>query len=143
MVVKEITYLDYDGNEITEPFYFNLRKDEIVKMEMGVAGGLTKKIQQIISTRDTTKILPIFEDFILKSYGVRSDDGKRFIKSRELAEEFTQTNAYSQMFMEFITNPDKFAEFVNGLIEGANTPDKPVIVEASGSAAAPAITPVK
>ena len=139
MVIKEITYTDYDGNERTEKFYFNLRKDEIVKMELGVEGGLTNKINKIIEARDTTKILPIFEDFILKSFGVKSDDGKRFVKKPELAEEFTQTNAYSQMFMEFVTNPDEFAKFINGLVDGANTPDSPVLIGQNGT---PTITPV-
>lgn len=138
MVIKEITYTDYDGNERTEKFYFNLRRDEIIKMELGVEGGLTNKINKIVEARDTTKILPIFEDFILASYGVKSDDGKRFIKRKDLAEEFTQTNAYSQMFMEFVTDPSKFSAFINGLVEGADTPDSPVVI-----GAAPAIAPVK
>ena len=138
MVVKNIKYVDYDGNERNENFYFHLTQADIVKMEMGVDGGLTRMINKIIETRDTTKILPIFEDFILKSYGEKSDDGRRFIKSPELAKAFTETPAYSQLFMEFITKPSEFANFVNALAEGAQTPDSPKVLPASE----PNITPV-
>lgn len=116
MVKKTITYSDYNGNERTEDFYFNLTKAEITKMEMGTTGGLAEMIQRIVAAQDTPAIIKIFEDLILKAYGRKSPDGKRFEKSEELIREFEQTEAYSQLFMELATDADKAAEFVNGIV---------------------------
>ena len=80
MFKKTITYTDYDGNERTEDFYFNLTKAELLDMEMSTEGGLEKMINKIISTKDTVKIIAVFKDLIAKSYGEKSADGKRFIK---------------------------------------------------------------
>lgn len=125
MLEKKITYTDYDGNERTETHYFNLTKPELMEMEFSVGGGLDKKISKIIETQDTTKLMDIFKDLIIRSYGIKSDDGKRFIKKAEITEEFTQTGAYSELYMELATDADAAATFVNGimpkdLMEAAN-----------------------
>lgn len=116
MLKKTITYTDYNGNERTEDFYFNLSKAEITEMEMGVTGGLVEMINRIVAAQDAPEIIKIFKDLILKSFGVKSPDGKRFIKSKELSTEFSQTEAYSDLYMELATNAEEAAKFVNGIV---------------------------
>ena len=116
MLKKTITYTDYNGVERKEDFHFNLSKAEIMEMEMSTSGGLTELINRVVETQDAPTIIKIFKDLILKAYGQKSLDGKRFIKSKELSEEFSQTEAYSILFMELATNADAAAAFVNGII---------------------------
>ena len=132
MLKKTITYNDYNGAERTEDFYFNLSKAEIMEMEMGTTGGLAEMITKIVAAQDAPAIIKIFKDLILKAYGEKSADGKRFIKSNEIATAFSQTEAYSQLFMELATDADAAAAFVNGIIptdiakEAASNLIKPV-----------------
>ena len=118
MLKKTITYNDFDGNKRTEDFYFNLTQAEIVKMDLAADGGsMEKMLNKIIRTEDIKKIADIVDDFIKKSYGEKSDDGKRFIKSPELSEAFAQTEAYSQLFIELLSEEGaNLAKFVNGII---------------------------
>lgn len=116
MLKKTITYTDYNGVERTEDFYFNLSKAEVLEMELGVAGGLTEMIKKIIAANDTPTLIKIFKDLVLKAYGEKSADGKRFIKSPELSEAFSQTEAYSKLFLELAVNDVEAAAFVNGII---------------------------
>ena len=116
MLKKTITYTDYNGVERTEDFYFNLKKSEIMEMEMSTDGGLSEMIKKIVATKDIPSLMSIFKEFILKAYGEKSPDGKRFIKSKELSESFEQTEAYSELFMELATSDKAAAEFINGLI---------------------------
>ena len=117
MLKKIISYTDYDGNEREESFYFNLTESEIIEMEFSTTGGLTQMIEKIIETKDSTRIMNIFKEIILKSYGEKSADGRRFIKSKEISEEFSQTPAYNKLFMELVTDANKASDFVNGLIQ--------------------------
>lgn len=116
MLKKTMKYVDYDGNEREEDFYFNLSKAEVAEMEMSTAGGLDKMINRIIAEQDGKRIIELFKDLVLKAYGKKSDDGKRFIKSKELSEEFSQTEAYSDLFMELATDSEAAAAFVNGIV---------------------------
>lgn len=116
MITETIKYTDYNGTEREEKFMFNLSKAELMEMEMGTTGGLTEMIKKIVETQDAPQIIKIFKELILKSYGQKSADGKRFVKSKELSEEFSQTEAYSQLFMELATNAEKAAKFVNGVV---------------------------
>lgn len=124
MLKKTITYVDYNGVERTDDCYFNLSKAEITEMEMSTAGGLAEMIQNIIKAQDAPAIIKIFKDLILKAYGEKSPDGKRFIKSKELSTAFSQTEAYSILFMELATDADAAADFVNGIIPQNVTPNK-------------------
>lgn len=116
MIKKTITYTDYNNVERTESFYFNLSKAEIMEMEMGIDGGLAESIQKIVDAKDAPAIIRVFKDLVLKAYGVKSDDGRRFIKSKELSDGFSQTEAYSQLFMELAMDADAAAKFINGVI---------------------------
>lgn len=111
MLKKTITYIDYDGNRREEDFWFNLTKAEVAKMEFGTAGGIQKMIETLVQEQDTKRIIEIFDELICCSYGKKSPDGKRFIKTPELLEAFKQTEAYSDLFVELLGNPDKAAAF--------------------------------
>lgn len=115
MLKKTITYTDYNGTERTEDFYFNLTKAEIAEMELEIPGGMTALIDKITKTKDTPSLVKMFKDLILRAYGEKSDDGRRFIKSKELKESFEQTEAYSELFMELASNADAASEFINGI----------------------------
>lgn len=116
MLKKTMTYTDYSGNERTEDFYFNLSKAELLEMELSEAGGFEEMIRRIVASQDTAKITSVFKELILKSVGIKSPDGKRFMKSPEIREEFMQTEAYSDLFVELIGDADKAAAFVNGVV---------------------------
>ena len=116
MLKKTISYVDYEGNERTEDCYFNLTKAELTEMEMGVTGGFSEMVNRIIQAQNMPEIIKLFKGLILKSYGVKSPDGRRFIKKEELSEEFSQTEAYSILFMELATDADKASEFINGIV---------------------------
>lgn len=116
MLKKTIKYTDYNGQEREETFRFHLKEAELLELEAGTTGGYTEMVKRIIAAKDTPAIMAIFKELLLKSYGEVSADGRRFIKSPELSEEFSQTEAYSKLFVELATDSDKAAEFVNGIL---------------------------
>lgn len=116
MLKKTIAYEDYNGVNRKEDYYFNLSKAEVMEMEMGTTGGMAEMIRRIVAAQDTPTLISIFKDLILKSYGEKSMDGKRFIKSKELSEAFSQTEAYSILFMELATDAGAASDFVNGIM---------------------------
>lgn len=116
MLKKLIKYVDYDGRERSENFYFYMSKAELMEMELGTVGGMQNLIQLIIDKQDIPKIMEAFKTIILKAYGEKSADGRRFIKSAELSEAFSQTEAYSNLYMELITNAEAAAAFINGIV---------------------------
>lgn len=128
MLKKTITYTDYNDVTHTETYLFNLSKAECMEMEMSTSGGLTEMINKIIETQDVPAIIKIFKDLILKAYGVKSPDGKRFIKSEELSTAFAQTEAYSVLFMELATNAEEAAAFVNGIMPSIDKKSTPAVV---------------
>ena len=116
MLKETIKYTDYNGVAREEDFYFNLTKAEIMEMELSTSGGLVEMIEKIVKTQDHPSIVKIFKELVLKAYGEKSPDGKRFIKSEELSTAFAQTEAYSELFMKLATNADAASKFVNGII---------------------------
>lgn len=116
MITKEITYTDYNGQERTEKYQFNFTKAELTEMELSVNGGLSAMMERIKETDDRPELMRIFKELILKAYGVKSADGKRFVKSDELRTEFSQTEAYSELYMELVTDTKSAVTFFNGLI---------------------------
>lgn len=128
MIKKTITYTDYFGTERTEDFYFNLSKAEILDLQYSQNGGLDQWAQAVIESHDHKQLWNLFTELIAKSYGVRSADGRRFMKSEEISKEFTETEAYSVLMEEFFNNGEAIINFFNGLVAGAkaeSTPDKP------------------
>lgn len=116
MLKKTVTYVDYNGVERTEDFYFNLSKAEVAEMEMSVEGGYSKMLEEIVKSNDNVRIIELFKRILLQSYGEKSADGKRFVKSKELSEAFSQTEAYSEIFMELALDEKAAADFINGIM---------------------------
>ena len=116
MLKKTVTYVDYNGVERTEDFYFNLSKAEVAEMELSVQGGFSKMLEEIIASKDNVQIVNLFKQMVLKSYGEKSPDGRRFNKSDEIAQAFAQTEAYSEIFMALALAEKKAADFVNGIL---------------------------
>ena len=136
MLKKTITYEDFNGDTVSEDFFFHLSKAELVELELSHQGGLSEALQRIVDAEDGKSIVAEFKNIILGAYGKRSDDGKRFVKNQTLREEFESTEAYSTLFMELVTDADAAAEFINGIIpQGmaeeaaklAATEDKPAL----------------
>jgi hypothetical protein len=118
MLKKQITYTDYLGREQTDTFYFNLTQAEAIELEVSTRtkDGFSGLLQKIIDTEDRTEMIAIFKKIIMMSYGEIDADGKRFVKSPELSTAFTQTEAYSVLYMGFLTDAGEAAEFVNGIL---------------------------
>lgn len=116
MLKKVINYEDYNGNKVSEAFYFNLSKPELIEMEVEYPEGLATLIKNVIDAEDHKTLVKLMKDLILKSYGQKSADGKRFIKSDEIREEFSQTAAYAVLFMELAQNDNAAVVFIRGVL---------------------------
>lgn len=123
MYKKMIKYEDFNGVQREEPFYFNLSKAELMEMELSTQAGVDEMIRMLIATRDHAKIVETYKNLILKSYGIKSEDGTRFIKTPELREAFEQSNAYSEFFIELMSSSEAQAAFINGVVSGVNMPE--------------------
>lgn len=132
MLKKTIKYTDYNGVEREEEFYFNLSKAELVELDLRQAGGFEAYVKRLTKTEDRDEIVDLFKKIVGMAYGEKSDDGRRFIKSKELTEAFEQTEAYSELFMELISSEEAAAQFINGVIPKADkAPDKPELPASS------------
>lgn len=109
---ETISYVDYDGNQRTEDFFFNITNAELAMLELSEVGGFKKKMTRIIQAQDGPAILKAFRDIVKMSYGVKSDDGRRHIKSEEVFAEFAQTEAYSELIMRLLGDEKYAAEFI-------------------------------
>lgn len=116
MITKKISYTDYNGVPRTENFNFNISEAEIIEMEYETPGGYTTMLKKIIEAKDEAGVIREMKNLVLKSYGVKSEDGRRFIKNDDLRDAFSQTEAYVQLFMELSTDAAKAVEFLNGIM---------------------------
>lgn len=143
MLKKTITFEDFDGNMRTEEFYFNLTKAELVQLELSEKKGLAETLKDIVASNDGATIVKKFQEIILLSYGIKSEDGRRFIKTPELRDEFAQTAAYSELFIELATDADAAAKFVKGIVPqtGMAPGTLDLIAPTSDSPAIPKVAP--
>lgn len=132
MIKKTIAYTDYNGNQRKEDFWFNLSKAEVARMEMSTEGGMAEMINRIVAAQDVPSLISIFEEMIQKSYGVKTPDGRGFVKRKEDLESFMATEAYSELFMELVTDADAAAKFLNGIIPSYDD-KKPAQIAASNN----------
>lgn len=126
---KTSKYKDYLGNERTEDFYFNLTEAECLELEMSTAGGLQQQLTTIIAAQDMPTIISTFKKILLMAYGEKSPDGRRFMKTNDqgvpLSKAFSETEAYSMLFMELSTDADKASEFINAIVPEKAKTDTP------------------
>jgi hypothetical protein len=116
MLKKTITFKDLDGNDVSEEFYFNLSKAEITEMELSMDGGFSAYLRTIIESKDGAQIMATFKKIITASVGKRSEDGRRLIKNQEVIDDFVQSDAYSVLFMELVTNAEAAASFMQNIV---------------------------
>lgn len=116
MLKKDIKFKDYDGNDTVETHYFNLATHEVIDFESEFGGGLTTFVQAMVEMKDRKRLIQLFKDFIKKTYGRKSEDGKRFIKTQEVFTEFEQTPAYDALYMELVTDTDAAVAFIIGVL---------------------------
>lgn len=116
MIKKTVTFTDFDGNKRTEDFYFHLTEQELTEWELSVDGGLSGVLTRIVNSQDTKTLIGIFKDLLVKSYGVKTPDGRGFVKNEEVLNNFTCTQAFSDIYMELATDDKAAAEFVNGVM---------------------------
>lgn len=130
MIKWPITYTDYNGVTRTEDFWFNYSKAELMEKQLGVYGGFSEMVQKITEANDQPELIRVIKEFVLKAYGEKSHDGKRFIKSDELSTAFSQTEAYSVLFMDLATNAKAASKFVVGCVPADMAKDiEPKIAE--------------
>ena len=125
MLKKTITYEDFNGDKRTEDFYFNMSKAELVNLDLECPGGLKAYADKLIRNGDRSEIVRLFKTVILGSYGEKDDTGRRFIKSPELSEQFEQTNAFSELYLEILSDEKAMTDFINGIIPKVEDQDKP------------------
>lgn len=110
------TYIDFNGVERTEDFYFNLSKAEIADMELSTTGGIKDMVNKILEAKDQAKLVSLFKDLIRMAYGVKSEDGRNFIKNDKVREDYFSTNAYSDLYMELATNDQFASQFFEAIL---------------------------
>lgn len=140
MVKKTITYIDYDGTERTEDFYFNLSEAEITEMQLSVEGGMRGYIEKIVAAKSQLEVVKLFKEILLRSYGKKSLDGRLFVKNEANTAEFVANPAYSKIYMELVTDTDAATKFVNALIPANTQNQNPAMAMAATASAAPALT---
>lgn len=116
MLSKTLTYTNYSGVEVTETFYFNLTKAELTLWETSEDGGVSTRLQRMVDSKDGKTIMATFYDVMMRSYGEKSDDGRRFIKSPELSKAFSETVAFDIIFSEMMADPEKALDFVQKVL---------------------------
>lgn len=116
MLKKTVTYVDFDGNERTEDFFFNLTEQEIAEMELSTEGGLGNFINKAVAAKSQVELIELFKTLILAAYGVKSADGRRFVKNDAVREDFMSTQAFSDIYMELVQDADKASAFFNGIV---------------------------
>lgn len=142
MLKKTISYTDYDGNQRTEDFYFNLSKAEITEMELSMEGGMRAYIQRIIAAKSQLELVKLFKDVVLKSYGKKSADGRLFMKNDAIRAEFEAHPAYSMIYMDLVADEAKASAFVNGIMPADMPNQNPAMEMAATVSAASALPSV-
>jgi len=145
MLKKTIKFNDVDGNTLEEDFYFNLTKAEALEIQFSHHGGLEEHVKQIVAAKQVDKLIELFKEILVKTVGRRSDDGRRFIKSKEITDDFLQTEAYSELFLQLATDSEFAIQFMKGIMpadiqqeiekQGLDKPqsEQPAITEAPSS----------
>lgn len=116
MIAKTITYTDLNGDVQTETFHFHLSKVGLAELQLTAKGGMETYIQNIVDAEDGQAIIDMFKKILRLSYGKKSEDGKRFVRTTEMWQEFEQSEAYSELFLELVTDAGAAAKFVKGMI---------------------------
>jgi len=116
MYKKNITYTDFNGDERTDAFYFNLSDAEILELQVSYGGDMSRIMRNMLEKRDAKGLLGIITNLIQTSYGEKSSDGKRFMKNQEIRDSFVTTDAYSKLVLELLNDDKEFEKFMTNVI---------------------------
>jgi len=116
MFTEKVKYTDFDGEQQERTLYFHLSKPELARLNLSSSGGLEKYVNRIIEERDGAQLLDLFERIIQMSYGEKSLDGQRFVKSKEATQAFIESPAYEVMYMKLAGDADYAAKFIKGIV---------------------------
>lgn len=117
MLVRTFEYKDFNGQNRKDTWCFNLSRAELLKMELGAWGGMDALLKRLMREENPEKIMDMFEKIILSAVGEKSPDGRKFIKNETIREDFKSTQAYSDLFFELVTDPDKANAFLKGCVD--------------------------
>lgn len=142
MIKKTVTYKDFNDEEQTDELLFHMSKADLIQLQMEEGGdGFGEYIQQITDAEDSAEVWRIFKKILKMSFGKKSPDGKRFIKTDEQWDEFTSSEAYSTLVMDLMSDPNAMAEFITKLVPQDLDADVAKITATNGAPqAAPAAT---
>lgn len=115
MLKKEVTYKDFNGNTVTDVLHFYLSEAQLMRLDAQYPDGLEGAIRGMVEREDKAAIFSLFEDLIALSYGVKSEDGKRFVRSDELQNEFLQSLAYDTLLVDIATSEEAAIAFFQGV----------------------------
>ena len=116
MYAEKVTYTDYNGNERTDTLYFNLTKSEMMRLDLEMDGNLREYLIRISESRNGKEIMEMFDKVLRLAYGVKSDDGKRFMKGDDIYKAFTETEAYNEFFFKLVTDASYAGKFIDGVV---------------------------
>lgn len=116
MLKHEIKYTDYDGDKHEESFYFNLNEVEMIELEVEHSDGLYNWLDKLVKMEDRKEMWYEFKRIVLLSYGVKTPDGKSFMKSPEITTAFEYHAAFNQLMKDITTDEDIAATFINGIM---------------------------
>ena len=116
MLKKTIKFTDYNGNERTKDFWFNLNRAELAEMELRQKNGMDAMLNKMVEEEDRDKLITFFKDLIKMSIGEKSDDGQYFFKDEEIVRKFIASEAYTELWLELINSTEAAVAFVNGII---------------------------
>lgn len=120
MIQREITWTNFADEEVSKTYYFHITKAEAVEEFLGFAKGSNVNdfetiLKEIIASRDNKKIIGHFKTLLIASVGLRSADGRQFIKDEEITKEFKYSGAMDELLMWMFQNADGAAEFILGM----------------------------
>lgn len=120
MIKKTLEFKNFRGEKETGEFYFNMSEGELIKLQLSAIDQKTEsfqdKLNKIANGLQGRELVNVIDELVLGAYGIKSTDGKRFVKNDAILEEFTSSNAYSALIKELFTDAGKLAEFVNGVV---------------------------
>lgn len=116
MIKKKVKFEDFNGNEVEEVFHFNLNQTELTELELSYEGGFSNHARGLVEKKDTRGLISFYKHLLIKSYGVVSDDGRKFYKTEEYAKDFISSPAFDEIFLELLSDENASREFFIGIL---------------------------
>lgn len=116
MLKETITFTNFDGKQVTETHYFNLTRAELVQWEMEHNEGVAEYFLRISQSNNKPELGQAFHDFLRRTYGLKSEDGNRHMKSEEISENFEHSAAFDEFYIKLITDEGFAGRFIKGVL---------------------------